>query len=411
MILDFRGAKAMRRTSERLWILGGIAIALACGPLFAQQKLVPVLAPGHSVAMFGENLAVQGGDLVVAAPAGDGFVEIYRHAGKGWTPVQRLVPVETNNYGYRLATSREWLAVASRNVSGPNWQSYVDLYRRGPEEWEFVQRVSSPEQDSVGYVRKMAVTSHALMVGIERYDFNGNIVSRDVYVYSYAEGSWGSPQLLAPPAGASADFGYAIAAVDDALAISDPGDSSGGRNGVVWTYTRGAGAWVRGAMIGNSRPRPLFFGSQLAFCGGKDRLTVSTTNISGGATPTGIVSVYRGGGGGWSIDGPELVPPSGVPWAGFFGRILACDAGSVIVGSIASQGVHVTALAGARVLQPIAVLDPDAVSPGFALALDGGSVMLGDPNGPPAPSAPSQRIGTVFVFDKAIDVVFPDGFE
>ena len=217
-----------------------------------------------------------------------------------------------------------------------------------------------------------------------------------VYVFECGGASCAVPQRLASPDLAVGDrFGATVALSGDTLAITAPGAEPG----AVYVYVRAAGNWSQQARIAPSSAAGERFGAALALAG--DTLVIGADRADARA---GAAYVFTRSGTAWSPSA-RLVPGDAHAGDGF-GRALALEGGTLLVGaplapaatpgSFARGAAYAFVGAGAAWTQqarlaPATLADGDSF--GLALSLRGDRAAVG------APMA-QARIGSAYVFER-----------
>jgi len=388
-----------------------LATSLMLSPeaaLAQYQKLLPEPPAGYASHGFGEAIAANERELAVSAPAGDGYVSIYRRSGGQWRLTQHLVSTDTDSYGYRLAMGDSWLAVANRNTEVTGWPNYIDVYRRAADGWVFDQRLDSPAPGSAGYIHHLAVSENSLLVGLVRMSGEGDITHRQLYDFRRENGSWVSPHALLPPY-SSTQFGKALAASSRWLVTSDPLARPGAAYGAVSVFAPVGDEWTHLSLITSSVGQGAWFGNAVALCG--QRLAVSTVAITASSVPVGWggrVDIFEGDPSQWSSNRPApAVLTQADRW---FGRSLACSASTMVIGGDTFRTFYSAPLSEPRVVRTHVLSDPEAYGNGLTFAVVGGDVIVGDQLGPVVEGVP-RGTGAVYIFAGVGESIFAHGFE
>lgn len=388
--------------------VGVIAAACCSGTTLAQQPLDNIGNAGW----YGHGMAAGDGLVAIGTASTGGYVDIYRRESAGWQFDARVVAIDANSFGYRVALGGGWLAVANRNTAAVNgWPNYVDLFRRdNGGTWVFVQRVDSPAAlpfDS-GYIDHMAVMANSLVISARRYDGEGGTRDYRTFFYDYANGSWGPARQLVPPYKARF-FGADLSVDGDQLAVADPVARVSGSDGVVSIYRRIGLDWVHAAALLSPQPAQLSFGGDVALCG--KHLAVLAYPLSGQPLPAqNRVFLYEGENVAWAVDGEPLLSPAPSPSPQYdgFGSGLSCSDSALAMRSNLRNTAHALSLTGTRTLHQLTVALP-AYDAGETIVVNGGDVLLADHMGPGGP--PSNMRGVVFAFNAAVDSIFVHGFD
>jgi len=365
--------------------------------LAAQQVIWPELAPGHVVARFGESVATNGLDLAIGAPAGDGFVEVYRRTSDGWVSVQRLVPVDTQAYGYRLAISEEWLAIASRDLASSGWPSFIDLYSRPGGHWTFSQRLESPLPGSQGYIARMQLSDSALTIASDSESGRTR-----TFNFDRVEATWGGVGEIHLPY-SSQYTGRAIASNENLLVTSDVYTQALGGWGAVSTFARVQGTWVHASAMSSSVMPPFYYGTGVLLCGGRLIVSVSSYSLN---PQSGRVLIYERDFLDWSPMA-EIVPSADADYR--FGQIMHCNDSTLLVGGDPANRVIAYSLNDMHDPAVLVVNDPTSPMTLRKMAVIGGDVVVTDPSATDVPFGPA--LGAVYIFLNALDPIFKNGFD
>lgn len=391
----------MSQRSIMAWAFG-IGAAFAAGSVAAQQQLE---APG--TAWYGQGLAA-GDGLIAIGTASSDLVDIYRRDAAGWQFDARVLAVDGNSFGYRVALGGGWLAVANRDTEVTGWPNFVDLFRRNGAGWQFQQRVAMPVALPFddGYVHEMVVGADALFVSIRRYNPLGDVRDIRVFHWAYGGSAWGTPQQLLAPY-AQRFFGAGLSLDGDRLAVADSQVSVAGGIGAVSVYRRISGSWIHAAALLSPQPAQLSFGNDVAICG--ERLAVLAMPRPGQAVANQVL-LYAGQDIAWQAVGTPIYspnPPANPNYA-LFGTELNCSREGLAMRSNLHNTVHALSLSGTPLLHQLTIGLP-AYAAGEEIAVSGGDVLVADYMGPGGPTVDVR--GLVFAFNTAIDSIFVHGFD
>lgn len=369
----------------------------------AQQILLPDEANDPT---FGHKIAASSTDLAIASVGYSDYVAIYRRPAGEWQRVQTLYAREgAREYGYAMAMSEHWLAVAWRDYDAApgTLETYIDLFRRDGDEWSFVEQIDSPVQTLRGYIQMMALSDTALVVREVQHVGETTIIIK-LHVLGRSGEGWGAPQILTAP-GATNTFGIAFDVSDEMLAVADSGRNT---TGAITTFRRSGGTWVPASTLGPPSTVPAGgFGQTLAICG--ERLAVQLLKVSSG-NPNRI-AIFEGGPDLWSLSS-EVAPSSDLSFT--FGFDIQCNAFALVTGGGSAReffyALPLTGVPELLVLQPFPLPPPwGYMCLGFAVI--GGDAICSTQRQTFLPPPQPESEGIVYAFNDAVDRLFVSGFD
>lgn len=223
---------------------------------------------------------------------------------------------------------------------------------------DFEQSLSEPTPGLAG----VAVATDGDTIAVSTFN--------TVRLYVPRDGGWVLQEELRSPAGRLDYFGAALAIEGDHLVIGAPGDD-GPPAGAVYAYERVQGGWAWQQTL---RPDDSQVGDAFGWSVGLegDRLLVGAPlGGDGAALSSGAVYAFIRGSGGWLQD-RKLSPSNDNDQ---FGRAVALDVGTAVVGGFMSEVAFVYTLLDGTWTQP-ELLNPTWHQAG-AVAISRGSVVIG----------------------------------
>jgi len=245
-----------------------------------------------------------------------------------WTQEVELFPdagPTHRAFGQALALSGRVLAVAETGAG----ESWVYLYRRGPQGWRREARLAHPAGlPDTGFGFALAASGDTVVVGAPG-EGDG---AAYVYAYRARRGGWALQARLAAPV-AAGWFGRAVAVRGDRAAVGAPTD---GGTGAVYLYERAAGAWAAaGRMAGSDTGRGDFFGGALSMDEGVLAVGAelhADLGVEGTLLPRrGAAYVFSLRDGGW-VEEAELCSCDAAAWD-YLGFSVAVSGDTVVVGN------------------------------------------------------------------------------
>ena len=413
-------------------VVACVTTAMAMPPLPARSTLLASDAVAYDAAA--TTLAIDGARLVFGARGREegginrGAVYVFGSSASGWSQLQKVTPllaIDREEFGAALALRGNLLAVGApksdrdADDAGSAW-----VYESNGVSFVEATRLASPQPVANGaYGSAVAVLTGStprVVVGAER-EHVGVVEAGRVHVYARVSGAWTLEASL-DPGGVPTEndeFGHAVAASDDRIAVGSPGDDSSGVNaGAVYIFVRVGAAWSLETMLVSPTPESLGeFGAALALDG--DALVVAAYREDGGAMDAGRAHVYMRGATGWQLVQSLLAPsPSSTAE---FGRSVDLRDGVIAIGACRAAGLAPTSGA-AFLFRRFAtgnwscvatVCSPEGQTSEFSGTAVGVS-QLKLAFGAPLRSQPAAYQGAVFVADLAGDCngdLTPDAME
>jgi hypothetical protein len=314
-------------------------------PTFAFAGKVVNPSGGHSTDQFGLVVAVQGDTAMVSAfledssPYSDaGAVYVFTRTESGWEYAQRLASPTTYYYEYfgsALALDGDRVLIGAYYHDFGYGGAY--LFGRGAEGWAYEGFIANPNPDANVnanpdyFGQYLDLDGNTAVIGAYASDAT-DLNSGVAYVLEQSGGDWSVVGTITNPDGESAsDYLGRSVALDADTALAGAPDDEGG--GSVFVYERSEGSWgfLQKLTSPDSETDADQFGTSLALAG--DTLLVGAPHNEGAEGPwAGSVYVYTRSGGLWILT-QTLDNPDATAQIDFFGRALALDGNTLLVGA------------------------------------------------------------------------------
>ena len=381
-----------------------VAILLATTPAAAQlftgniesQKLSwPDAGPRQE---FGHAVAVDGDTMVISAPIDsgsasylEGSVIAFTRENNEWEPDEFVgIPTDPNasseraEFGWSLAVEGDMLAVGAPGTDSNSGSVYVFTreFIGNPEtNWIFSQRLQSTDpQPNFRFGSSVAIDNGILVIGAQNDGLAGA-----AYVYEQTKNVFVQQARLAAPDGETGDtFGRSVAINGGTILIGAPGDDVRRVDqGSVRVFSNSDDGWNQEQVLTPSNGlRIERFGVSVAIDG--DHLVVGAPfRPSGASQREGAVYFYSRTDTTWGGEQQVLVPDNKTQR---FGRSVDIQNESVVIGTgdgSVDGSVHLYSFDGNEWSQQIEYTASDTQNNqrlGFAVALDGDTIVAGAPN-------------------------------
>lgn len=315
---------------------GGAFVYVRSGSDWVQQGRL--FASDGAVDYFGLSVAISGDVVVAGAHKHDtsrGAAYVFVRNGTTWTEAQKLTANDAaigDEFGYSVSIDGGTILVGARaddDMGQGSGSAYV--FCHDGSSWVQTAKLVAPDGavfDQLGFT-VLIQGRYAFCAAV--YDEEGGIRTGSVYVFEGTCSSWSFRAKLVPSDGVDwGAFGTSLGARDGRLAVGLPeatGVTQG--TGAVYVYQGAGPSWNLDAKVFASDGQDQdYFGSALAL----DQDLLFTSSAGGSGVPgAGSIYVFRRSPTGW-IDEARLVASDG-PDANGFGRSIASDDGTVVVGA------------------------------------------------------------------------------
>lgn len=431
-VTDASGARvaATLRAAGRTIVLGiddaGARYPLTVDPLVWIQRRLDAGVAGNSV---GSAVAMSGTLAVIGAPLTNvgnngmpGAAYVFSHADGRWSDIQELVPPDGTS-GERFGTSVAidgatiLIGAPEQQVGSHIGQGSAYLYTESGGTWSFAQEITSSDGepgDTFGF--SVALAGSTALVGAPFANIGGNVDQGAAYLFTESGGSWTQAKKLTASEGQTDDhFGYAAAVAPTTALIGAPvATYPSPRPGAVYAFSDTKTGWNE---VQQLRPSDSWnydcFGLALAL-DGSTALIGSRGETVGCSADAGAAYIFQWDGTSWQQ--VQRLTASDGEVDDCFGQAVALENGEALIGARhAIQTGDGTAYifsdqngTWTQTQEFHAPVHPLTAQYGFAVALDGPTVLVGQLGGGAyaytaqslalALSAPAlQRPGTQYV--------------
>jgi hypothetical protein len=310
-----------------------------------EQKLVaPDGAPGD---YFGISVSVSGDTAVVGARLADtaagpdaGSAYVFVRAGTTWSLQKKLVAADGaagDSFGTSVSISGDTLIVGAPvadTVGGVNAGAAYAFVRSGTT-WTQQQKLLPPDgRADLDFGFSASLSGDTAVVGAPSDDTAPAINTGSAYVFVRTGTAWSLQQkLLAPDAAEGDDFGFAVSASGDTVAVGAFADDNGTitDGGSAYVFVRSGAAWsLQQKLLASDAASGDYFGSTVSVSG--DALAVGgPLHDTPAGVDAGAAYVYARSGGLWT---PlrELTAPDGAA-GDAFGIPVALSGDTLVVGA------------------------------------------------------------------------------
>jgi hypothetical protein len=382
---------------------------------------------GESLDQLGTSVALSGSTAFLGAPgrvnpdpslpawSTTGTVYVARRNGSTWNITQQMFAPDGANmdkFGQAVALDGTWGVVGAPGDDSSAGSAYLYQSNADGSLWSYRQKLLSPTRTAYEYFgQSVAISGSTIVVGA----YGNGVYKGKAYVYHWNGSTWTSAPvktLTASDSGVVAAtydfFAYPVAISGNVILVGVYGDDIIGTNsgsvyvyrstdsGVTWAYSQTF--WPSDVASGDS------FGSSVALDG-----TAAVIGASGDDSITGSAYLFRDNGS--SFQWEAKLTASDRKTLDRFGLSVAISGSGILVGApywtnnargIAEQGkAYYFAYDGTSWQEKLSLLQ---ISPwgyysdhfGSAVALDGGTAVVGTPGeDPPAPT----DSGKAYFFD------------
>lgn len=363
-------------------------------------------AQGDSDDQFGSAVAIDGDTAVVGVPSRDsagadaGAAFVFFRAAGVWTLQATLIPpgpADGLGFGSSVAISTDTVVVGATGSYSSLGKAYV--YVRSGQTWSAQATLGGLDTvtgDSFG--AKVAVSADTAVVSAPQANTGFGYGSGAAYVFTRTGSAWSQQQKLLPADLAADDrFGATVALDGDSVLIGASLDDTGiGVNaGSAYVFTRTGSAWsLQQKLLPATANMGDLFGAAVALSG--NVAVVGAPGVDSGFWyDSGSAFVFERSGTAWSQTA-ILAPPSPTNVASY-GNAVAVSGGTAVLGATGGYSASSTPAyvfrAGAGTWALEAALPPDGPIPpyfGTSVAASGSSVLVGAPG--------FDQTGAAFVF-------------
>jgi hypothetical protein len=319
---------------------GSVYVFTRTGATWTQQAKLTA-ADGAANDYFGRAVAIDGDTLVVGAHQDDdkgsasGSAYVFTRTGGTWTQQAKLVPADGtagDYFGFAVAVDADTIVVGAHqdDDKGANSGSVYVFTRTGATWTQQAKLTATDGAASDFFGHAVAVDAGTIVVGAYWDDDKGDY-SGSAYVFTRTGGTWTQQAKLVPADGTADDwFGSSVAVDGDTVVVgAHLDDDKGIDSGSVYVFVRTGATWTQQAKLtaadGAADDR---FGWAVAV--DADTIVVGAYGDDDKGIDSGSVYVFTRTGGTWTQQA-KLTAPDGAA-NDYFGRAVAVDAGTIVVG-------------------------------------------------------------------------------
>jgi hypothetical protein len=319
---------------------------------------------GHSVAVYGDMLAV--GAHLDDTPAGDwaGSVYMFERSSGVWSPDGHLYAgsaVAGEQFGHGVGMSGDTLVVGARFGDGPSAISDAGtayVFRRGTTNWTQQDQIFASDagtDDRFG--EDVAISGEMLVVGAPGWDSPTENGAGAAYAFMRIGTSWYEmDQLLADDGAAGDQFGMVVDISGDLIVVGAQQDdtAAGEVTGSVYVFSRDGLTWNQEAhLFAPDADAYDIFGSDVAIDGNMILVGAAGDNVPP-AGATGAVYAFTRVGTSWVQQGFfTAADAEGGDW---FGQKVALGGDTAVVG-VPDDDTPAGAEAGSTYVFVLSLLD------------------------------------------------------
>lgn len=277
-IHDDTAIVATRYDQDAGYGTGAVYVFERQGGLWAETAKL-VASPMQSGAFFGQAVDIGVDEIVVGASLEDGFifpnkgaVHVFRLLAGVWTGTQTLFASDASanaRFGEDLAMDGGTLVVGARSESekAPSaGAAYV--YESIGGVWTETQKLTAGDPESGAlFGVYVAVSGDVIAVGAPQEDALGTDTGA-VYVFEREGSSWVQTAKLLPDTSTPSSFGFVELSGNTLLVGASRDPALGVASGAVYRFTKQAGSWIRaGKFSGDGTTDTDQFGNAISMWG------------------------------------------------------------------------------------------------------------------------------------------------
>ena len=318
---------------------GAVYVFEKAGAAWSQQG--PALAPSGPAQDFGYALALAGNTLVVGAPGASdaaGAVYVFVRTGSTWSQQGAPLSASDGDPGARFGSSVSLLG-ESLLVGAP--LTPVDathlgaayVFMRSGDAWQ-QQRpaLTNPDSDaSALFGASVALWVDGALIGAPQSVAAAANANGHAYLFGHQATDWWLVESTSSPSGEiEARYGAAVALGAIGSAVGSPSSALLGADSGTVDVRFGPHIGLSGTSAGAE------FGAAVGLSG--DWLAIGSPGALRSGEPRGDFNLFRAHAGGWLTLGGGVQPAPALAGDLGFGRAVAIDASTVVVGSRGATG-------------------------------------------------------------------------
>jgi hypothetical protein len=319
------------------WGMANVPQAMAWAQMPCEQSVLTFPMSGDG--SFGQSVELDGNRLVVGAHSifqSPGLVFVYDRSIAGWELSSTLKAPDWklyDDFGWAVAIDGDSLIVARPTDGSLNSKGSVYAYQRQSNgTWLMTQKIANTKPGIWAFGWAMSIDGSRVAIGAKGA---AALSPRGrVYIFELENGLWVEKAEVAPSLDDIGDwFGASVALQGDRLAVGAPQNGTGR----AYVFDRQAnGAWVEQALFTPPVVSPTGdeFGRSVAVDG--DTVVVGSIGYDAPILNVGAAFIYRLNAGTWSLE-QQVSPPFNGDFA-YFGYAVDIDGDSLLVGAPNENG-------------------------------------------------------------------------
>ncbi|MCH7848996.1 MAG: FG-GAP repeat protein [Planctomycetes bacterium] len=313
-----------------------------------QQKLLA--SDGDGGEHFGRSVTIDGDTAMIAATShlhngasGNGSVYVFVYNRSTWVEQQEFFASDGaigDVFGQAVSISADVAVIGARFDDDNGAQSgsaYVFRFDPDTEQWVEEQKLLASDGafgDFFG--RSVAVLGDVVIIGADGHDDACrddpvcNSGAAYVFRFNPETSQWVEEQkLLASDTSSQDSFGESVAISGDLALIGANGDGVG--SAYVFRFDPKTSTWVQEQKLLPSGGQPEQFGRAAAIDG--DTAVIGSPFADGGGPSSGAAYVFRHDPKTSQWSQQDMLLPDPNPWTNFFGRSVAIDGETTVIGA------------------------------------------------------------------------------
>ena len=293
---------------------------------------------GHALAMDGELAAIAAHAHLHEGAPGGGSVYIFRHEASSWIEEQELFASDgelLDGFAVSVSISGDVAVIGAPadDDAGTNFgASYVFRYDAKSQTWVEQQKLLAPN-GGWAFGGAVAIDGDLVVIGADSH-VNDEVTLGSAYVFRLHGSTWVEEQELLPSADAgSAAFGSSVSIRGDVILIGARSEGYG--SAYVFRYDGEAppgSRWVLEQKLLASDPNGIEqFGKSVAVDGDTVVIGAWVSNAGGPGSGAAYVFRFNPRTSTWAQQQQLLPDPN--PWTNFFGRSVAIDGDTAVIGA------------------------------------------------------------------------------
>jgi hypothetical protein len=405
--------RPLRNQTEIDWVR--VSIDVQSGPCTLQEGVELLAYDAEAEDVFGHGTAVDDGVLVIGAPGDDdlgamaGAAYVYAWDGTDWVLQVKLTAsdgAEGDVFGSDVTIDGGVIVVsAPKNdaAGGDAGAAYV-FHWNGAEWFEQDKLTATDGEGGDEFGTSVHVDGNSIIVGAFYDDDNGSNAGA-AYVFHWTGAEWiEEAKLLASDGAASDRFGTTVDISGDVAIVGSPrSDPNGSCSGSAYVFRWNGSVWIEDTkLLANDTDEGDYFGTSVSLSG--DTALIGAYQVDDNGERAGAAYVFRWNGATW-IEEAKLLPSDGDEFDEF-GEVVSIHGDVAVIGTTQdddlgsnSGSAYVYRWNGSAWIESAKLLAPGGVADDrFGQVSVGGSFILA---AAPASGTAAYRAGAAYVLPSA----------